>query len=266
MPYFDTEDGCSLYYETEAFASSRPIVVFLNGAMQTTVYWRTLASMFKDRFRVLMYDARAQGQSDLGEQELSLDVHAADLAALLEHIGIERVHLVGLSLGAKVALAYAARSPEGVDRLVLCSISEALGFRARLIIRSWLEILTHSGLEAMAWVALPVTFGEDFLKRNKRMLDSIVRGIVTRNRREALSAQLKAVMTCPPVSEIIRNIHSPCLVISGSDDPLVTQDGARQLAALCNGRHEHISGVGHSVPAEAPELFREIITEFLQKS
>ena len=55
-----------------------------------------------------MYDARAQGRSDLGERELSLERHAEDFAALLKHLEVEKVHLVGLSHGAKVALAYAA--------------------------------------------------------------------------------------------------------------------------------------------------------------
>ena len=59
MPHFKTKDGCSIYFETQSFESSKPVVVFLNGTMQNTVYWKTLSMDFKDRFRVLMYDARA---------------------------------------------------------------------------------------------------------------------------------------------------------------------------------------------------------------
>jgi len=219
--------------------------------------------MFKDRFRVLMYDARAQGQSDIGEQALSLDLHAGDLAALLQHVEVERAHLVGFSHGAKVALVCAARFPGLVDRLVLCSVSTALSSRARLMMRSWLEILKNAGLEAMAWVALPVVFGEEFLAKQKRILPTIVKAITTRNSEEALVAQLEAMSNYPPLSEIAQDVQSSCLVVSGSDDLLVTEEGAGQLASLCNGRHERIVGAGHSVPAEVPELFGEIVSEFL---
>ena len=164
MPYFRTKDDCSIYYETEGFDSTQPVVVFLNGTMQSTVYWKMHAAALKNRFRVLTYDARAQGQSDLGKQELSLERHAADFAALLKHLGVQKVHLVGLSHGAKVALAYAADFPECIVRLVLCSVGAKSTCRARLCVRSWLEILKSSGLEGMVWASLPVVFGESFLK------------------------------------------------------------------------------------------------------
>ncbi len=263
MPFFKTKDNCSLYYETQGFETSRPVVVFLNGTMLTTVYWRTLAAMFKDDYRVLLYDARAQGQSGLGEQALSLDIHAGDLAALLEHVEVERAHLVGFSHGAKVALVCAARFPGLVDRLVLCSVSTALSSRARLMMRSWLEILKSAGLEAMAWVALPVVFGEEFLTKQERILPTIVKAITTRNSEAALIAHLEGVLNYPPLTEIVQSVDASGLVISSSDDPLVTEEGALRLASLCNGRHERIAGAGHSVPAEAPELFGKIVMQFV---
>lgn len=265
MPFFKTQDGNSLYYETEGFETSGPVVVFLNGTMQTTVYWKTLASMFKDRFQVLMYDARAQGQSGLGDQALSLDLHAEDLAALLEHVEVERAHLVGFSHGAKVALVCAHRFPGLVDRLVLCSAGTALSSRARLMMQSWLEILKSAGLEATAWAALPVVFGEEYLAKQERILSTIVKAITTRNSKANLVAHLEALLKYPPLTEIVQSIDTPGLVISASDDPLVTEEGAGQLASLCNGRHERIACVGHSVPAEAPELFGRMIMQFVDK-
>jgi pimeloyl-ACP methyl ester carboxylesterase len=118
----------------------------------------------------------------------------------------------------------------------------------------------------MAWVALPVLFGESFLGHQERILDSMVKAIVKRNTKGALVAQLEAMSTYPPLSEIARNVRNPCLVISASDDPLVTEEGAKELAVLCSGHHEHITGVGHSVPIEAPELFNRTVMEFLDKT
>jgi len=266
MAYFATQDGCRIYYENQGFDSEKPVVVFLNGTMQSTVYWKPHVTALKDQFQVLTYDARGQGQSDLGKERLSLKGHAADLGALLAHLEVKKAHLVGLSHGARVALSYAAESPEGVDRLVLCSVSATLSVRARLHVKSWLATLNEAGLEAMVWASLPVVFGEDFLKDKERILDGLVKATVRRNSKEGLTAFLEAMMADPPLSQIVGSGSVPCLVISASEDPLVTEEGAKDLAALCGGRHSHVTGIGHSVPSEAPELFNEMVLEFLVKT
>ena len=263
MPFFETKDGCTLFYETDGFETSGPAVVLLNGTLQTTVYWKALAPRLKNTFRVLMYDARGQGQSDLGEQALSLDIHVADLAALLRHVEVERAHLVGVSHGARVALASAAHFPVIVDRIVLCGVDAELTSRARLIMGSWLEVLKRSGLETMVRVALPVVFGEAFLTSHERILPTMVKAVVARNSEEGLAAHLEAMTHYPSPADMARGVQVPCLVLSGSDDTLVTDEGAGRLASLCNGRHERIAGVGHSIPAEMPDLFGRTVLEFL---
>jgi pimeloyl-ACP methyl ester carboxylesterase len=265
MPYFKTKDGCSIFYETQGFESSKPVVAFLNGTMQTTVYWKTQRMAFKDRFRVLMYDARAQGKSDLGERELSLEGHAEDFSELLKHLGVEKAHLIGLSHGANVALAYAAHSPECADRLVLCSVGARQTFRSRLILKSWLNVLKSSDLETLAWVSLPVAFGESFLKQQQRILDHIVTAMIRRNKKQALIAHLEAIRVYPPLSQIAQHVHHPVLVVSGSDDLLVTESDAENLALVCGGRHKQLGGIGHSIPAETPEVFNKTVLQFLDR-
>jgi len=263
MPYFTTKDACRLYYEMQGLAPWKPVVVFLNGTLQDTRYWKPQTHALKEHFQVLRYDARAQGQSDLGQKGLTLESHAADLAGLLDHLGVDKAHLVGLSHGARVALAFASVSPQRVARLVLCSISAETTCRARLIVNSWLQVLKRSGLEAMVWVCLPLVLGEAFLKKKERILDAIVKSIVASNAEEAVIAQLEALAAYPSFSQIAKNIHAPCLIISASDDPLVTEEGARDLAGLCRGHHEHIVGIGHSIAAEAPGWFNKTLLAFL---
>ena len=266
MPYFKTKDGCSIFYETQGFESSKPVVAFLNGTLQNTVYWKPYSLAFKDRFRVLMYDARAQGKSDLGEGKLSLEGHAEDFSELLKHLRVEKAHLIGLSHGANVALAYADHSPECIDQLVLCSVGARQTCRARLILQSWLKVLKSSDLETLTWVSLPVAFGENFLKQQQRILDPIVKAIVKRNKKQALIAHLEAISSYPPLSQIGQNVHRPVLVLSGSDDLLVAESDARELAMVCGGRHDHLTGIGHSIPAEAPEVFTKTVLQFLERA
>ena len=265
MSYFKTNDCCKIYYETHGFDSSKPVVVFLNGTMQTTVNWRPCARVFKDSFRVILYDARAQGQSELGTKKLSLDLHVKDLSELLHHLEIKKTHLAGLSHGAYVALAFASRQPDFIGRLVLCSIGAEKSAQTNIIVKSWLEILKRCDLKAVAWAAIPIVFGEKFLKQNYKIADNMAEAIAARNCKSALIEHFQAMARYPAIARSAIKLNCPALVISGSQDQLANPKEARQLADLCRGRYEEISGVCHSVPVETPDLFNKMLLKFLSR-
>ena len=265
MPYFTTSDNCRLYYTTLNFDTSRPPVVFLNGTSQTTIYWEPHANAFSEHFGVLRYDARAQGKSDNGTRELSAEIHTADLQGLLDHLNVQQTYLIGISHGAYIALRLAATAPELVDRLVLCSIGQDPRAQVKLIIRSWLEILQRADLKTMAWATLPLVFGKRFLNDNRNILDNIVGAIAARNDIAALIALFNAIAQYPSAETFLKAVQCPTLVISGSDDSIVDEEDARQLATGCRGRHVTFPDTGHSFPAEAPALFQGVILDFLNQ-
>ncbi|MBR9984963.1 MAG: alpha/beta fold hydrolase [Desulfosarcina sp.] len=263
MAYFRTQDGCSLYYETIGFELARPVVIFLNGTLQTTMYWKVIASSLKPEFRSLLYDARGQGESELGGLPLSLELHMEDLFALIRHLGLGPVCLVGLSHGALLAYAVARQTPKAVSRLVVCSIGVRAPIRARLIVRSWLPIIESGGIETLVGAALPHVFGEGYLLRNSRILDRVAKTIARRNRTSALVAHLSALAGYPSLRSMLVKLDVPALVMCGSDDPLVSIGGAAEVAEKSGGRHLVVTGAGHSIPVEAPELFLKTIAQFL---
>jgi pimeloyl-ACP methyl ester carboxylesterase len=263
MAAFTTPDGISLYYEAHGLANERAVIVLLNGITQTTANWALHVRRFKENFGVVTYDARGQGRSPLGALALSLAQHESDLAALLAHLNLSRVHLVGMSLGARVALAAARRRPRQVGRLVLCSAAAAPCEPGAAMVRSWREILKTGGMDAMAWAMLPVVFGKSFLSDYAPLHDKIVKALAWRNSGQAVEAQLSALSDYPKNAEMARNSGIATLVISGDEDLLVPPHSARELADRCGGRHLILERVGHSVPAEAPELFSRTVVEFL---
>ena len=265
MPYFTTKDGCKIFYRTHGVDISHPVVIFLNGATQTTLYWGAHVPAFSKRFGLLFYDARAQGQTDLGDKPISLKLHVADLKDLTAHLGIDKAHLVGLSHGARLALALAIECSELVDRMVLCSLGAKTNYRSKVTVRSWLQLLRLSGLEAMAWAALPTVFGEEFLRQHQRSMNMIVNAVVKRNNRKALIAQLDAILQYPPPDNVPQDFNRPTLIITGSEDPLVSSEDVGRLADLCKAQHQELSGVSHSIPAEAPRVFEKLVLEFLKK-
>ena len=266
MPHHQTADGISLYYETheEGASPGCPWVVFLNGMTQTTMNWKSQARQLEGRARVLMMDSRGQGKSAIGERELTLSLHAADLAGLLSALGVEAAHVVGFSHGARVALALANEHPERLRRLVLCSATAKPTALAQTIVRSWREVLRVGGLEAMSWSSLPTILGDRFLAEHASLLDGIIKASVRRNSPEGVARQLDAMIAYPELSALARGVRAPTLVLSADQDLLVDHEGAALLATLTAGQHVHLQGLGHTIPIEAPERFHEQIARFLQ--
>jgi pimeloyl-ACP methyl ester carboxylesterase len=95
------------------------------------------------------------------------------------------------------------------------------------------------------------------------VLDRIVKTIVRRNNTEALRTHLEAMQHYPPLLRMLKKTPFLVLVVTGEDDPLVTFEGAAEIARICGGRHIEIKGVGHSIPAEAPERFVRLVLDFL---
>lgn len=268
MTHITTPDGCNIFFETHGFDDAsphKPVVVFLNGMTQSTLHWSSHARALRDQYRVLTYDARGQGQSDVGSLELTIEQHAADLTTVLDHVQIERANLVGFSHGARVALGFANHAPNRLDRLILCSATAEPTALARTIIRSWYEVLRLGGLEAMAWSSLPTILGSHYLAQNERLLSSIIKASITRNSKDGVIALLEAMMKYPDLAQLAENVRHPTLVISASEDLLVTAAGAQQLAKICHGEHIEFQGLGHTIPIEDPTKFRTTILDFLQR-
>ena len=264
MPELVQTGGHRLFYEVSGEQGGAPVVVFLNGMTQTTANWKTQARAFSEHARVITYDARGQGRSDVGEEPLTLTRHAQDLVALLDHLEVAQAQLVGFSHGARVALAFANNAPRRLDRLVLCAATAEPTALAQTIIRAWREILRLGGMEAMSWAALPNIMGARFLAENQHILDAIVRASVQRNTQVGIERLLDAMIAYPSLAELARGVEAPTLVLYGAQDLLVDDAGAALLAELTGGALQSVPGVGHTLPIEAPEAFRAAVMAHLE--
>ncbi|WP_158542242.1 alpha/beta fold hydrolase [Lujinxingia litoralis] len=263
MSTFELSDRVTLHFEAHDQHSQGPWLVLLNGMTQSTQHWMSHARALRDRYRVLLYDARGQGQSQVPAQAPTLAQHAADLAELFDHLGIQRAHLAGFSHGARVALGFANAFPERLDKLVLCSATARPTALADTIVRAWYEVLRTGGLEAMAWASLPTILGSDFLGSHQKFLSNVVKASVQRNQPEGVRLLLEGLMAFEPVAELAADLDVDALVISADQDLLVTTEGAKALADLLDGEHILVEHCGHTIPIERPEAFRDALTRFL---
>lgn len=262
MPIFTTPDNCRLFYTLTEPDANRPVVVFLNGLGLTTAYWHSQAKFFADTFRVLRYDSRAQGRSNVGAEPLSPARHMADLLALLDHLGIHSASLVGLSHGAYVAVSMAAQHPERINRLVVCNL-RASRYGDSDIVARWLQKLTGEGLEAYARDVITAATGRTFRVAHTHLIPMMAKAVAARNSIDGLARQLEAMQAYPPAAEIAGHVIAPALIITGGEDEIVPAEDASILADQMNASAVSIPTAGHSLPVEAPDRFNSLVRDFL---
>lgn len=263
MSFFTTPDHCRLFYTLTGPGSPSRTVVFLNGLSQTTVYWHPFARRLASRYRILCYDARAQGQSEIGRMSLTLQRHAQDLGLLMDHLDISRAVLVGLSHGAYLACAVAATAPGRTAGIVLSGAADTPSDNRLGTVEEWQDALATGGLAALARKFTESAFGSPFTDRYHHLLPAMEKTLALRNRSGALAAQLQALRHYPPLKAFTDKINTPAMVMWGDQDPLVSQDGAHGLARRLGATWVPLSGIGHSLPIEAPEAFGKHLADFL---
>ena len=155
-------NGVELYYESTG--SGPQTVVFSHGLLMSADMFREQVRFLSPRYRVVAYDHRGQGRSDLTARAHDMDTLAADAAALIEALGVAPCHFAGLSMGGFVALRLAARRPELLRSCILLETSaepEPPQNVSRYRMLSWALRLFGTG--AVTDKVMPIMFGKTFL-------------------------------------------------------------------------------------------------------
>ena len=111
---------------SEAGPAEAPVVVLSHSLGATRAMWDPQVPALAERYRVVTYDTRGHGESPFPDGPYALDDLVDDVVALLDEVGVQRAHVVGLSLGGMTAMRLAAREPARVDRIALfCTSAKA---------------------------------------------------------------------------------------------------------------------------------------------
>ncbi len=200
----------------------------------------------------------------------SIERTADDLAELLGTLGRRSAHVVGYSMGARVALRLAIAHPERVGRLVLEAASAGIADDAERTLRraadeAFVQVLEREGIVAFAdaWERNPVLAGEAGLPASTR---SALREIRLGHDAAGLSASLRAAGqgAMEPLHGRLGEVAAATLVIVGATDP-ARQRAATVAAGIPGARLAVVDGAAHAPHLEAPGAFRRLVLEFVSE-
>jgi len=256
---FHKSGDAVLHYQVVSAAPERPALVFINALGTDFRIWRDVIVRLVGQFSLLTYDMRGFGLSELGEGAMTIERHAADLAAIMDAAGLADAFVCGLSAGGQVAQQLAFDRPDRVRGLVLAGtlpkIADAAFWDARI------AVLEQKGLEAVADSVVPRWFTEAF----KAEQPEAYRGYRTMLARQPLAGYIALCQAVRDFDATDRasGLSTPTICIAGAEDKVTTPTAITDFArAIPRARLEIVPKAAHMLPVEQPETLSDIITAF----
>jgi pimeloyl-ACP methyl ester carboxylesterase len=224
-----------------------PAVVCIHGLTANHTCWASVADVLSPAYRLIAYDLRGRGESDKPDKGYSLALHNEDLAGLLDHFGLKKAVLVGHSLGAHIALRFAAMHPERVAKLVL--VDGGLDVRAE-VLDSLRPAINRLGVEFpsldmfLGFVrALPMFDGRwnDYLERYFRYDVEVLPAGTVRSKaaRHAIEEEI-ANLERERLWVWHHRVQAPTLIFRAPDGLLTPTD--------CLMTQEEAEAIAHAIP------------------
>jgi pimeloyl-ACP methyl ester carboxylesterase len=241
---------------------SGPAVVLLHGLGSSSADWQPQMSALAPRYRVVAVDLPGHGASPAAPRPLTIETMARAVAALLPRLGPAPAHVVGLSLGACVALRLALEAPERVRSLTVVNPFARLrpagpAGAARLLVR--LALLAAAPMRA---VGAHVARGLFPWPEQRPLYEAAVRSLAATPRGVYVAA-LGAVARFDARGQVAA-IRRPTLVVAGDRDTTVPLAPKLALAAAIPGaRVVVVPNSGHATPHDQPDAFNRVLLEFL---
>ncbi|HEY1027577.1 MAG TPA: alpha/beta hydrolase [Pseudomonas sp.] len=257
MPYFDN-DGCQLHYEEHG--QGAPLLL-IHGLGSSTRDWEYQTPVLSQHYRVIALDVRGHGRSDKPHDTYRIADFADDVIALIEHLQLPPVHLVGISMGGMIGFQLGVERPELLRSLTIVNSGPEVKARS---VRDWLEIgkrWTLSrllSLETIAKALAKLLFpGADQAELRRKVEERW-----PQNDKRAYLASLDAIIGWG-VRERLSRITCPTLVITADHDYTPVERKREYVAEMPDARLLVIENSRHATPLDQPQRFNDALLAFL---
>ena len=260
-----TLEGVQLNYRLDG--DGPDTVVLVNGLADDLLSWEyQIGALLDAGLRVLRFDNRGVGSSSKPPGPYTTQLFAQDTKALIDHVGLDRFHLLGVSMGGMIAQEFALEWPEGLQSLILaCTYARPDAFCQRMF-SMWADLATFTGLgpvmrDVTLWAFTPEFFEDRPVEASEfdaamRMIDQPI---------PAYLAQLHSIQH-HDATDRLHQISAPTLVLAGERDILIPVALSRRLFEAIPGADWATTAGGHACLWEHPEPFNQHVTDFISRT
>lgn len=262
MPFLEA-NGIKLFYEVQG--SGEETIVFSHGLLWSHLMFEKQVDFLKANYRVITYDHRGQGQSELKEP-LDMDTLTEDAVKLIQGLSDGPVHFAGLSMGGFVGMRLAARYPKLIKSLILLETSANAEpvenhpkYKMLNGLVKWVGVIGPIADQVM-----PIMFAQSWL-RNPEKKQEIKRwkGELTKNKK-AITKSVEGVIFRKGIEDELSNIICPTMVIVGDEDVATKPEKAKFIQmGIKNSILHRVVGAGHSSCIEKPDEVNRLILDWL---
>ncbi len=227
--------------------------------------WAFQVPHFSKRYRVITYDSRGHGRSDSPDKGYSMEIFSQDIVRLMDELCMEKVVLIGLTMGAMVGLRFALDHPDRLHAMVLVGASEGGRETMRERFEMSAQIAEMQGMEMLAEGFCSVVFSPWFLEEKEDFVASFKKSMQEASP-HGYAQTIRVLANRPVLKDRLQEIETRTLVVVGEDDvtefPL--EDADLYAKGIPNAELVKISRAGHLACVEQPEVFNRLVDTFLE--
>ena len=266
----DVGDGLRLHVTC---SGTGPPLALLHGFTGSGATWESLRGALDARHTIIAIDLPGHGRSAAPDDpaRYALDRFADDLVTVLDALGMDRIALLGYSLGGRAALRFALRHPSRIAALIVESASPGIADAAERSSRraaddALAETIERDGVESFVawWERLPLWASQASLPEAAR---ARLHGQRLDNRPRGLANSLRGAGAGvdPPVFDRLATLDVPALIIAGAVDEKYVAGGQQMATALRAAHLAIVPDVGHATHLERPDAFAALVSGFLDR-
>lgn len=238
---------------------SKPFLMLANPLGTSLHFWDPLMPALHEHFRTLRYDARGHGATTAETGPYGIDDLGRDALAIMDALGVEKAHFLGLSKGSLEGLWLLAHAPERFGRAVLAGAAAQIG--SPDMWNSRIKLAREGGMEAVAEAAAERWFTRQFREAEPGKAERVLSMLRTTPVRGYIAAC--AAIRDADLREAIRGIKNKVLVIAGRHDPSTPPGLGALVASAIEGAQLVTLETSHMLPVEDEANFTKAVIEFL---
>jgi pimeloyl-ACP methyl ester carboxylesterase len=269
MPHALTDDGVKLYYEE---AGSGAAVIFVHEFAGDLRSWEPQMRYFSRRYRAVAYNARGYPPSDVPESVASYSQARAadDIRAVLTHLGIEKAHVVGLSMGGFATLHFGFRHPALARSLVVGGCGYGAEPGRREVFRGECEatakLLDEKGSVAFAAKYALGAARVQYQNKDPRGWQEFAAQLAEHSAKGSANTMRGVQLQRPSLWELVESMKKltiPTLIVTGDEDEPCLEPGLLMKRSIASSGLLVMAKSGHTINLEEPEGFNRAVAEFL---